>query len=225
MGIIGRFSDIMKSNINALLDKCEDPAKMIDQTLLDLKKDLAEVRKETAGVMADAKRATREYEECEEKIKKYDAAARNALKAGKEDDARTLLTEKQTYETNLISLQKQKEVTTVNAKKMQDMHDKLTRDIQTLEAKRSAIKATVATAKAQEHMNDVLAGGTKARSSMDTFNRMEEKANKMLDAATAEAELTGDAMESDDLLDKYSGGGDGSTVDDELAKMKAELGL
>ena len=46
MGILTRFTDIMKSNINALLDKCEDPAKMIDQTLRDLREDLAEVKKE-----------------------------------------------------------------------------------------------------------------------------------------------------------------------------------
>ena len=49
MGILTRFTDIMKSNINALLDKCEDPAKMIDQTLRDLREDLAEVKKETAN--------------------------------------------------------------------------------------------------------------------------------------------------------------------------------
>ena len=52
MGIISRFTDIMKSNINALLDKCEDPAKMIDQTLRDLREDLAEVKKEECGTDA-----------------------------------------------------------------------------------------------------------------------------------------------------------------------------
>ena len=51
MGILTRFTDIMKSNINALLDKCEDPAKMIDQTLRDLREDLAEVKKETANII------------------------------------------------------------------------------------------------------------------------------------------------------------------------------
>ena len=48
MGILTRFTDIMKSNINALLDKCEDPAKMIDQTLRDLREDLAEVKKRSS---------------------------------------------------------------------------------------------------------------------------------------------------------------------------------
>ena len=63
MGILQRFGDIMKSNINALLDKCEDPAKMVDQTLLDLRKDLADVKKETASVMADEKNAKRKLDE------------------------------------------------------------------------------------------------------------------------------------------------------------------
>ena len=54
MGILTRFKDIMSANVNALLDKAEDPAKMIDQTLLNLRKDLAQVKKETAAVMADA---------------------------------------------------------------------------------------------------------------------------------------------------------------------------
>lgn len=225
MGILSRFADVVKSNLNDLLDKAEDPAKMVEQTLLDAREDLAKVRKETAGVMADAKRAAREYAECEQKVKEYTMAAQNALKAGNEADARALLEQKQTYETNLVSLKSAKDLTEANAKKLQEMHEKLTRDIQTLEAKRSAIKAKVATAEAQEHMNDVVAGGTKAKASMETFDRMEEKADRMLDAAMAESELTSDSMEADDLLGKYSGGGDEITVDDELAKMKAELGL
>lgn len=225
MGILGRFVDVVKSNVNDLLDRAEDPAKMIEQTLRDATEDLAKVRKETAGVMADAKRAAREYEECEQKIREYTMAAQNALKAGKESDARALLEMKQTYETNLVSLKSAKDLTEANAKKLQEMHEKLTRDLQTLEAKRSAMKAKVATAEAQEHINDVVAGGTKAKASLETFQRMEDKADRMLDSAMAEAELNGDSMESDDLLGKYSGGNDGSTVDDELAKMKAELGL
>ena len=64
MGILSRFGDIMKANINDLLDKCEDPEKMIDQSLRDLNQNLAEVKKETAGVMADEKRAKRELDDC-----------------------------------------------------------------------------------------------------------------------------------------------------------------
>ena len=118
MRIISRFTDIMKSNINALLDKCEDPAKMIDQTLRDLREDLAEVKKETANIIADAKSANRQVKECEEEITKYTTAAQNALKAGNEDDARTLIAKKQQYENNLVSYKKTQELTQANADKM-----------------------------------------------------------------------------------------------------------
>ena len=59
MGILERFTDIIKANINDLLDRAEDPAKMIDQYLRDLTENLAEVKKETAGVMAQESRARR----------------------------------------------------------------------------------------------------------------------------------------------------------------------
>lgn len=178
MGILTRFTDIMKSNINALLDKCEDPAKMIDQTLRDLREDLAEVKKETANIIADAKSADRQVKECEEEITKYTAAAQNALKAGNEDDARTLIAKKQQYESNLVSYKKTQELTHANADKMRQMHDKLVNDIETLEARRDAIKATVASAKAQEHINKIVSGGDKAKSSMESLNAMKRKQKK-----------------------------------------------
>ena len=214
MGILTRFTDIMKSNINALLDKCEDPAKMIDQTLRDLREDLAEVKKETANIIADAKSADR-----------YTTAAQNALKAGNEDDARTLIAKKQQYESNLVSYKKTQELTHANADKMRQMHDKLVNDIETLEARRDAIKATVASAKAQEHINKIVSGGDKAKSSMESFERYEKKAEKMLDAATAEAELNAHTSAASTLADKYTSNGSDASVEDELAAMKAKLGL
>ena len=225
MGILSRFSDIMKSNINALLDKAEDPAKMVDQTLRNLREDLAEVKKETAAVMADEKRAKREVDECEAEIKKYTAAAQNALKAGNEDDARTLIAKKQQYESKLTSLQSTYEVAHSNADKMHQMHDKLAADIDSLELRKDAIKGKVATAKAQEHMNKIIAGGKNSEASLSAFERMEAKADKMLDSANAEAELNAGVTKASDLADKYTGGGTDVQVDDELAKMKAELGL
>ena len=70
MGIIQRFTDIMSANINALLDKAEDPAKMIDQYLRNLESDLGKVKAETAAVMAEETRSKRELQECEEEIAK-----------------------------------------------------------------------------------------------------------------------------------------------------------
>jgi len=160
-----------------------------------------------------------------EKIAKYTTAAQNALKAGNEDDARTLIAKKQQYESNLASYKKTQELTHANADKMRQMHDKLVNDIETLEARRDAIKATVASAKAQEHINKIVSGGDKAKSSMESFERYEKKAEKMLDAATAEAELNAHTSAASNLADKYTSNGNDASVDDELAAMKAKLGL
>lgn len=224
MGILQRFGDIMKSNINALLDKCEDPAKMVDQTLLDLRKDLADVKKETASVMADEKNAKRKLDENDAEIKKYTTAAQNALKSGNEADAKTLIARKQQLEETRTSLQSTYDVAHANAEKMRQMHDKLTNDIESMETRKDAIKGKVATAKAQAHMNK-MTSGVNTDASMAAFDRMEAKANKMLDEANAEAELNEGVHSTDDLADKYALGGNDVSVDDELARMKAELGL
>lgn len=214
----------MKSNINALLDKCEDPAKMVDQTLLDLRKDLADVKKETASVMADEKNAKRKLDENDAEIKKYTTAAQNALKSGNEADAKTLIARKQQLEETRISLQSTYDVAHANAEKMRQMHDKLTNDIESMETRKDAIKGKVATAKAQAHMNK-MTSGVNTDASMAAFDRMEAKANKMLDEANAEAELNEGVHSTDDLADKYASGGNDVSVDDELARMKADLGL
>lgn len=225
MGIISRFTEIMKSNINAQLDKCEDPSKMIDQTLRELKENFAEVKKETAGVMAAEKEANRAVQECEEQIRKYSQAAENALRAGNEEDARTILARKQPFMDNLVNLKKIQAVAKENSDKMRQMYNKLANDIQMLETKRNGIKATVAAAKTQEKMNKISSGSKRSMASLETFDRMEDKANRMLDSAMAEAELSADMDAENDLVNKYVSGESSSTVDDELAAMKAKLGL
>ena len=221
MGVLSRFADIMSANINALLDKCEDPAKMIDQTLRNLRSDLTQVKQETAAVMADEKNAKRKVDECEASIQKFTNAARNAVAAGNDDDARELLNKKQQAVTQLEDLKKTWEIAKANADKMQQMHDKLVRDIDDLEARKDSIKAKIQIAKAQKKVNAITSGTVKSESSISAFERMEAKANKMLDQAQAEAELNLNSKSAENLIDKYSG--NTVAVEDELAALKAEL--
>jgi len=224
MSIISRFKDIMSANINALLDKCEDPAKMIDEYMRQVTEELAEVKKETAGIMAEEKRVKRLVDENNEKIAKYDGLARKALAAGNEDDARVFLTKKQQYVENGVDLQKSYDIAHDNATKMREMHDKLTKDLQTLEQRRKNVKAKVAVAKTQEKINKVTGSMDAASSSMKAFERMEEKADRMLDQVNSMAELNEEPVdEATSLEEKYSRTSE--SVDDELAKLKAEMGL
>lgn len=227
MGVLTRFKDIMASNINALLDKCEDPEKMIDQYMRNLESDLGKVKAETASVMAEETRAKRELDECNAQIAKMQTYAEKALTAGNEADARSFLEKKQQLTTTQASLQQAYNIAAENAKKMRQMHDKLVRDIESLESRRAAIKATVKAAKAQERINKVGTSVTGANNSMEAFSKMEEKANRMLDEANAMAELNASQEDADinSLAAKYDEAPNNTAVDDELAALKAKMGL
>ncbi|MDR1572396.1 MAG: PspA/IM30 family protein [Clostridiales Family XIII bacterium] len=225
MSILERFSTIMKSNINALLDKCEDPAKMIDQYLIDLKESLAEVRRETAGVMAIEKQCLRQHEENEEGIAKFQGLAKKAADAGNDDDARTFIKKYKELESKREALVGNKDTAAANAAHMRQMHDKLVEDIQTLEGRKAQIKSTVAIAKTTEKLNKIGDPTGKASAIGGRFNDMEEKANRMLDEAQARTELNAPPENSaDSLAKKYSGASD-SEIEDELGRLKGLKGL
>lgn len=224
MGIISRFRDIMSANINALLDKCEDPAKMIDEYMRQVTEQLAEVKKETAEVMAEEKRTKRLADANKEQIQKYDDLARKALTAGNEEDAKVFLTKKQEFVSRDIDLQKSYTVALDNANKMREMHDKLTKDVQTLEERRKSVKAKIAVAKTQEKLNEVASTMERTSDSMKAFERMEEKADKMLDTANSTAELAQEMNDpAIDLEAKYTSAT--NSVEEELEKMKKEMGM
>lgn len=227
MGILSRFKDIMAANINSLLDKCEDPEKMIDQYMRNLESDLGKVKAETASVMADETRSKRELDECNAQIQKMQTYAEKALTAGNENDARTFLEKKQQLLNTQASLQQTYTAAAENAMKMRQMHDKLVKDMQSLETRRDAIKAKVKVAKAQERINKIGSSMTGAQGNMDAFGRMEAKANKMLDEANAMSELNESQEQNnvDDLAAKYDAESSNPAVDDELAALKAKMGL
>ena len=226
MGMLDRFADIIKANVNDLLDRAEDPAKMVDQYLRDLTESLAEVKEETAGVMAEEARTARMVSENNKEVEKYDGLARRALQAGNEGDARTFLAKKQQLEAQGESLAAAAEAARDNAEKMRAMHDKLVNDIETLRGRREAIKAKVAVAKTQDQVNKVSSAGDGAAAAMSAFDRMEAKADEMLDRSNAMTELNADPTDpAADLERKYAEAGSTAAVDEELAKLKEEMGL
>ena len=223
MGILTRFKDIMASNINALLDKCEDPEKMIDQYLRNAESDLGKVKAETASVMAEETRSKRALDECNEEITKMQKYAMKAVEAGNDNDARQFLTKKKQLEEKKNALQQAYDLAAANASRMRQMHDKLVSDINDLNSRRDAMKAKLAVAKTQEKMNKMTSKMGNAGSSNADFDKLEAKIDKRLDEANAMAELnqSGDSIE--DLAQKYDQS-PSSDVDDELAALKASMG-
>lgn len=225
-GILDRFSSIIKANINDLLDKAEDPQKMIDQYMREMTESLAEVREATAEVMAEESRCKRNLDENQAEIDKYMDFARKALESGNEDDARVFLAKKQELEGLRLGLQETYDAAKNNADKMRQMHDKLVSDIEKLQARSAIIKGKAAVAKTQDKVNDITSSGDSAASAIDAFNRMEAKADAMLDKSNAKVELSQKPSDAAaELADKYAQAGSTAAVDDELAKLKSEMGL
>lgn len=222
-GIIKRFSDIMSANLNALLDKAEDPEKMIDQYLRNLESDLGKVKAETASVMAEEAKCKRELDECNADVEKMQRYAEKAVVAGNDNDARQFLEKKQQLVTKQAALQQAYDVARGNALKMKEMHDKLVSDIGKLQSRRDAIRTKVAVAKTQERLNKIGSSVAGASNNLSAFDRMEEKADRMLDEANAMTELNNTKNDVEDLAAKYDDTSSTSAVDDELAALKAKL--
>src|SRR5690606_21510744 len=122
MGILTRFKDIMSSNINALLDRAEDPEKMIEQLLRNLNSDLGKVKAETVSIMAEEQRSKRAFDECRSDIDKRHNYAIKGLEAGNEDDARKFLERKANLVKQESQLKAAYELATSNASQLRQMH-------------------------------------------------------------------------------------------------------
>jgi len=220
-GILSRFSDIMKSNINAALDKLEDPSKMIDQLLRDARKNLADVKKESANVIAQETAALRALEKERANVAEYTRATKAALAKGNEEDALKLAERVAKEESNLAQAEKVYAMCKENADNMRAMFKKLSADVQLLEGKRANLKGLVAASKAQESVNKM---ASKTTGGMATkIDDMERKIQQRFDAANAMASLDAEVGdEAAELAAKYSGPGGAIDI---LARLKGEMGI
>lgn len=226
MSMLQRFKDIMSSNINALLDKAEDPEKMIDQMVRNLQCDLGKIKSETATVMAEEARLTREVNELKSESEKMVNYAKKALQAGNDTDAKLFLEKKNSIQSKISQVEERLLVAKQNSQNMKAMHDKLNSQVSDLNARKNEIKAKIRQAKLQEKINN-MTSSTTSSASISNFDDIEAKANAILDKANAMNELnTPNNGGIEDLMDKYNSQVQSTgELDDELATLKASLGL
>lgn len=221
-GIFERIGNILSANINALLDKAEDPGKMVDEYLRDAREDLAEVRKNAAGVLAEEQRCKRNVDKLKAEADDLLAYAKKAVAAGNDTDAEQFLTKKQGVMDRLADAENTYAAAKQHSDQIRKAHDKLVSDIAALEARKENIKATAAVAKTQKTINAMADRAAGSSSALEAFDRMADKAQAELDRAQAEAELiSGPADSVESLKEKYDSGASPS-VAEELAALKAE---
>lgn len=213
----------MTSNIHAMLDKAEDPEKMIDQYLRDLNSDLGKVKSETAAIMAAEKRERRELAELQKEAENMQRYAVKAVEAGNDDDARKFLQRKAELTEREKTMQTAVELAAANTQQMRQMHDKLESDIGELESRRQELKGKAAVAKTQKKMNDFNSSIDGAGNTISAFDKMEQKINQELDEAMAMQELNKPAgPDIKDLAAKYD---TDTSVDEELESLKSGINV
>lgn len=194
MGILSRFRDIMRANVNSFLDRAEDPAKAMNEYMRSLHSDLGQVKAETNSVLADERRAKASLDECQAEIKKLQRYAEKAVEAGNEDDAVKFLERKAERADKLNELQKAYEQASAKVASMKQMQEKLMSDLGQLEARNAELQEKLTAAKLQQGS---ISGNSSPGNNNSSFDEMEEKAYLAMEEAIALAELRAGTSQND----------------------------
>jgi phage shock protein A len=225
MGIFSRLGTLIKSNINDLISRAEDPEKMLNQVLLEMQQQLVEAKKAVAVAIADEKRLQKQYNSELDKAKEWERKAMLAVRAGDDNLARQALVRKQEHENISAQFQQQWIAQKAAVDKLKDALRLLANKIEEAKRKKNILIARKKRAEAQRQIASTMQG-LGDTSAFDTFDRMAEKITMLEAEAEAGAELAGE-ISGDTLESKFlalESGGHG-TEDDALAELKAKMGL
>ncbi|MDQ0205293.1 PspA/IM30 family protein [Alkalicoccobacillus murimartini] len=213
-----RVRTIVSSELNSLLNKAEDPSKMLDQFIADMKHDISEVEASVAKQIASEKLLKKQLDESLEAVSKREEQAMIALESGDEDLARRVLEEKNKQESHASSLQvshseaaKLSEELKVKLREMKD-------ELREMTMKKDSLKARNESAQARAKVNRSLSGMDSGAKS--GFDRMEEKVMRSEAEAESSEELRSMNKTLDDDLAALT---NKSSVDSELEALKAKM--
>ncbi|MGG4220077.1 PspA/IM30 family protein [Paenibacillus jamilae] len=215
MSIFKRLRDLTMSNINAIIDKAEDPVKMTDQYIRDMQEDLEDAEKAVAAQIAIEKRFKQQYEEQAALVKKREEQAHTAAKAQNVDLARRALEERKSAEQKMNEFQAGYEQNKAAADNLRGKLDEMRRQLTEMKNKRETLVARYNAAKAQTEINKAM-NGFSSDTATAGLKRMEEK---MLQAE-ARAEASNEMASKEKSLDEeFKELDKKSAVDDELAAL------
>ncbi len=224
MGIFSRLGTLIKSNINDLITKAEDPEKMLGQVLMEMQHQLVEAKKAVAVAIADEKKLSKQYQAETDKSKEWERKAMIAVRAGDDGLARQALSRKQEHETIATQFQTQWLQQKAAVEKLKDALRLLNNKIEEAKRKKNILIARKKRAEAQQQIANTMQGLGNT-SAFDTFDRMAERIQLMEAEAEAGAELagelSGDTLESKFLQLEQAGVSD----DDALSELKSKMGL
>ena len=216
MGIFSRFTDIINSNINNLLDKAEDPAKMVRLIIQEMEDTLVEVRSSSAKTLADKKELSRQVNRLEKDAQQWQEKAVLALSKDREDLARAALMEKKKSSESAQALLDELTHTDEHIRKLQDEITQLQDKLSDAKARQKAIvireKSASSRLKVKENIHS-----TRVNDALNRFDHYERKVDDI------EAEVDSYDLGGKSLADEIAELETDEMVDDELAQLKAKM--
>jgi len=230
-GLMARASTIVKAKFSKLLDRAENPSETLDYSYEEQLRQLQNVKRGIADVATAKKRLELQYTSMQQQVDKLDGQARDALKANREDLARDALTRKAAIQGQLQGIMDQGQQLEAQQAKLVEGEKALSAKVESFRTQKEVIKAQYSAAEAQVKISEAATGIGENMSDIGAaVQRAKDKTEEMQARAAAVDELT----EAGTLEDFTSSGDDldrqfreiqqSSQVDDELAKMKTELG-
>ncbi len=220
MGIFSRLSDLLKSNINDLIDRAEDPEKMVKQVIIDMQTELTKATQNYGKAKASERMAEKKYLEAKKISESWEAKAKAALSQGNQELAKQALAKKVKADEDVISYKDMYE-------SISDQTEAIGNQVEVLKSKLEDAKSRQAMLIARSQMADTkknlakASGGFDESSSYEKFQRMEDKINRKEAEADAFSEIAG---ADDDVIDSFAQIETDAKVDAELQRLMAELG-
>ena len=216
MGIFSRFTDIVNSNINSILDKAEDPEKMVRLIIQEMEDTLVEVRSASAKTIASKKDVSAQISKLQSEASDWEAKAELALSKEREDLARAALQEKSKCESAAETLEKEYAIIEEQISKLQDETAQLQEKLADAKARQKTIIMRQKTASSRLEVKRSLDSG-KVDSAMGRFEQYERKIDDL--ESQVEAYDLGKKSLNDEFAELESDG----KVDDELAALKKKM--
>ncbi len=218
MSILDRLSRLLRANVNDLISKAEDPGKIIEQALRDMRAAYAEARSEVADAMSQNAKLEREANTNRRMASEYEKQAEEALRGGSEDLAREALRRSQNAKDLAAGFEEQLQVQSGTVEQLKTQLRALEAKIDELESKKSLLAARQKTAQAGATL-DRVSGFGKAGGAMDAFEEMEERVSGMEDRNRAMGEL----RQENDFDAQLKDLGRTQALDDAMAALKAKV--
>jgi len=221
MAILDRIAMVIRSNLNALINQAEDPEKMLDQIIIDMRQQLLEAKREVAVAIADEKRLAAQVEAGLAQVREWDRRAELAVQRGEDDLAREALRRKAEQQQLAAGYQSQWEAQQTSTTSLKQALRALSEKIDEAARKKNLLVARQKRAEAQKHIHEVMTGLSDT-SAFEAFDRMAERVDQVEAQAAATVELSQE-LSGETMEQRFRALEGSADVEQELQALKARV--